>query len=404
MQKKVGIITLLAILTSLCAPALVGRETRQPQWSEDLSRYGYSERHPYSETAVAASNDNVAVALNTSEDINAAPSVPAAFPTSNWKLSLSVFHASDGKFRGACGPWLGGILFDLWSTADGNFLLDQEPPQVAREKTSGRVLLLSPSCQVLKKIELPSLGENGGTEFLISPTQRTFLIVEHSVRGTQCDLRDANTLLEHFKIDMGSDVPHIIAASDDGLLGIKSAPSGSSARTAARFFYFDFHARNWSEIPDLNAPEALDPVRFISNGAFIDPATTGSTGAWAASGTEIVIRRMDGTAAFSTTISRKGDHISLGSPFAVSPAGNYFGVVLSSYSVASFWRFFDMSPGHDECYIWSLQNAEPIVRISLQSGSQHQQLAFAPEGSWFALLNGKTLMVRRLPGQHTPKR
>jgi hypothetical protein len=397
MQKRLGITTLLATLTSLFAPALVGRETRQPQWSENLSGYGYSEGHPYSDTAVAAANDNVAVALNVSQDINATPGMPAAFLASNWKLSLLLFDATNGKFRTACGPWFGSILFNLWSTSDGNFLLYQEPHQDAREKKGGRILLLSPSCQVLKKIE-------GGTEFLISPTQRTFLITERSGQGIQCEVRDANTLVERLKIATGSDDPRIVAVSDDGLLGIKSAQSGSPTVAAASFFYFDFRAQKWSEIPGPNASDAPDSVRFVSNGAFIEAATTGNTDAWAASGTRIVIRRMDGTAAFSTIISRRNNHISLESPLAVSPTGNYFGVVLSSYSVASFWRSLDMSPGNEDGYIWSLRSAEPIVHVSMRSGSLHQQLAFAPDDSWFALRNGKTLMVRRLPSQDTPKR
>jgi hypothetical protein len=402
MRKRLGITTLLVILTSLCAPALVGRETRQSQWSEDLSGYGYSAQHPFSDTAIAVSNDNVAVALNLSQDINATPSIPAAFLASNWKLSLLVFNATNGKFRTACGPWFGGILFNLWSTSNGNFLLYQEPHQIVRE-TGSRVLLLSPSCQVMKKIELPAPGKEGGTGFLMSPTQRTFLVTEYSGRGTQCEVRDANTLLERFKIAIGSDDPRIVAVSDEGLLGIKSAQSGSSTGAGARFFYFDFHAQKWSEVWDPTAPDAPNSVRFVSNDTFIEAATTGSTGAWAASGTRIVIRRTDGTAAFSTNISRKSDNISLGSPFAISPTGNYFGVVLSSYSVASFWRFLDMSPAHDEGYVWSVRTAKPIARISMRSGSQHQQLSFAPDDSWFALRNGKMLMVRRLPGQRAPK-
>ncbi|HEV2616830.1 MAG TPA: hypothetical protein VGU63_09515 [Candidatus Acidoferrales bacterium] len=404
MQKRLGIATLLAILAGLCAPALVGRETRQPRWSENLSSYGYSLQHPYSDVAVAASNDNVAVALNVSQDPNATASLPAGFLRSNWKLSLLMFNASSGKFRTACGPWFGSILFNLWSTSDGNFLLYQEPQQVTREKTSGRVLLLSPSCQVLKKIQLPALGKQGGIEFLISPTQRTFLIAEQSGRLTECQVQDANTLLERFKKSIDPDDPRVVAVSDEGLLGVKPMHSGSSTRAPVRFFYFTFQAQAWSEIPGPNLPDAPDSVTFASNGAFMETVATGSSGAWAKTGIRISIRGIDGTAAFSTAISRRNINIAPGSPFAVSPTGNYFGVVLSSYSVSSFWRFFDMSPRHDEVYIWSRHSEKPLVQIGVRSGSLHQQLAFAPDDSWFALRNGKMLVVRPLQRPPIPNR
>ncbi|MGH9736429.1 MAG: hypothetical protein ACRD8A_17810 [Candidatus Acidiferrales bacterium] len=398
MRKRLGITTLLVILASLCAPSLVCRETRQLEWSADLSAYGYSAKHPYSDTVVAASNENVGVALNVSQDNNPTPDVPAAFPRSNWKLSFLVFDATNGKFRTTCGPWFGSDLFNLWPTSDGDFLLYQQARQIDQEETSGRLLLLSPSCQVMEKMELPALGKNGGAEFLMSPTRRTFLITEYSGRIAQSEVRDAKTLVERFKIAPASDEPQIVAASDDGLLGIKSEQSASSTTTATRLFYLDFHTQKWREVPGPMASYASNSVRFVSDDAFVDAATTGRTDAWAASGVRIIVRRMDGTAVFSTVMSRKAASISLGSPLAVSPTGKYFGVVLSSYSVASFWRFLDMSPGHDQGYIWSIRSAKPIARISAQRAFLCQQLSFAPDDSWFAFCDGKMLMVSRLPG------
>lgn len=397
MQKRISITVLLATLVALCAPALAGREAQGPQWSENLSKYGYSARL-YSYTAIAASNDNVAVALN-----GAVTDTPAAFLSANRKLSLLIFNANDGKFRTACGPWAGGILFDLWSTFDGNFILYQGPHQGSPEKSNGHILLLSPACQVLKRIELPELGKQGGSEFLISPTRRTFLIEEHSGQDTKCEVQDANTLLVRFKIALDSGNPRIVAVSDDGLLGVKSVHSGSSTRAVARFFYFDFHAQKWSEIPGPDAPDALSFFRFVSNDAFIETTMTGNSDAWTTGGIQIAIRKMDGTTAFSNFISHRDIHINVGAPVAVSPTGNYFGVVLNSYSVASFWRFFDMSPGHGADYVWSVRSTKPVARISVRAGSAHQQLAFAPDDSWFALRNGKTLMVRSLPRQPVPK-
>jgi hypothetical protein len=402
MNGRLRTTVLLTMLAGSCSSVLARQETRVPHWSEDLSRYGYSTEHPYSDTAVAASNDNVAVVLNISQDRNSSPSLPRHFLDSDWKLSVLIFNAEDGNLRAICGPWFGGILFNLWSTSNGNFLLYQEP-SASKPESSGRVLLLSPACEGLKKIDLPALGKQGSPEFFTSPTQRTFLIEEQSGRNAQFEVRNANILSTRFKFGIDVEDPRVVAVSDEGLLGVKSVRPGPSTRAPTRFFYFDFHTQKWSEIPGPDAPDSPESFTFVSNGNFLEAAPTGSLGAWAATGIRISIRGIDGTVAFATVISHANTNIASDSPFAVSLTGKYFGVVLSSYSVASFWRFFDMSPGHDEVYIWSKLSEKPPVHMRVRSGSLQQQLAFAPDDSWFTLRSGRILMVRPLPRPPIPK-
>jgi len=402
MNGRLRTAILLTIVAGSSASALVGRETRVPHWSDDLSGYGYSAEHPHSDTALAASADNIAVALNVDQDLNASPSTPRAFLNSDWKLSVLIFSADSGKLRATCGPWVDGSLFNLWATSNGGFLLYQEP-SASKPDSAGRVLLLSPTCQEMNKVELPAFGKQGGAEFFTSPTQRTFLIEEYSGRNAELEVREADTLHTRFKFARDAEDPRAVAVSDDGLLGVKSVRDGPSTPASPRFCYFDFHTQKWSEIQGPNAPDSSESVTFVSNGNFIEAVPTGSLGAWAATGIRISIRGIDGTTAFATVISRANTNIASVSPFAVSPTGNYFGVVLSSYSVASFWRFFDMSPGHDDVYIWSKGSEKPLVHIGVRSNSLNRQLAFAPTDSWFALRNSKMLMVRPVPHPPIPK-
>jgi hypothetical protein len=402
MSGRLRTTMLLTMLAGSCASVLVGQQARPPHWSEDLSRYGYSAEHPYSDVAVAASTDNIAVALNVNQDRNASPSMPRHFLSSDWKLSVLIFNADDGKLRATCGPWFDGFLFNLWSTSNGNFLLYQEPSP-SKPGSSSRVFLLSPACQRLKQIELSALGKQAGAEFFTSPTQRTFLIEEQSGLNAQFEVRDANTLYTRLKFGIDAEDLRAVAVSDEGLLIVRSVRPGLSTRAPMRLFYFDFHTQKWSEIPGPDALDSSESVTFVSNGNFLEAAPTGSLGAWATTGIRISIRGIDGTAAFATVISHANTHIAPGSPFAISLTGNYFGVVLSSYSVASFWRFLDMSPRHDQVYIWSKQSEKPLVHIGVRSGSLYQQLAFAPDDSWFALRSGKILMVRPLPRPPIPK-
>jgi hypothetical protein len=382
-----------------CASILVGRETRAPHWSEDLREYGYSAEHPYSDIALAASTDTIAVALNVNQDRDASPSTPRYFLDSDWKLSVLIFNADDGKLRATCGPWFDDSLFDLWATSNGNFLLYQEPSASKRESSNSHVLLLSPACEELKNVELPARD----AELFTSPTQRTFAIEEQSGRNAEFEVRDAGTLSTRYKFRMDAEDPRAVAVSDEGLLGVKPVRLGLATGATTRFFYFDFQTQKWSEVPGPNAPDSSGSVSFVSNGNFVKASSIGSLGTWAATGIQISIYGIDGAAAFATEISRMNTNIASSSPFAVSLTGNYFGVMLSSYNVSSFWRFFDMTPGHDEVYIWSKKSEKPLVHIDAQSVSRHQQLAFAPDDLWFAFRSGKILMVRPLPRPPNPK-
>lgn len=393
----------VAVLIGVFALAVRG-QNRHPSWSADLVRYGYpAERHgaatvPYSDAALAVSESNVLLAFNVTQG---AGMTSNALLNSPWQFSLLIFNAENGNLRAQCGPWIDGSFFEVWATDRGNFLVHLHPPHDDRGRSTEQVLVLSPACQVLQRLQLPLLAdENRDYSLLLSPSGHTLLISIPTAQGLERDLRDADTLAVRTSwVDTEKGDPQIVSISDSGLLGLKSASQISTGIPVERIFYRTFEAHQWREILD-EGPSQL--TTFISNDAFIETAATGSSNAWATSEVRIAIRKLEGTTAFSTAISRRNANISPGSPFAVSPSGHYFGVVLSSYSVDSFWRFFDMSPGHDEAYIWSLGSAQPVARINVRSGSLElgQQLAFAPDDSWFALRSGKTVVVRPLP--HLP--
>lgn len=404
--KLLSTIAGLAFLLTAPPPRSAEAEKKPRQlWTANLTAYGYPSGRrgratvSYSDTAIAATHENIAVALN----VEASDASAAEMLRAPWQLSLLIFSADDGKLRGNCGPWKGGIAFELWATQGGDFLLYQDSSPGMPEKGGGQISLLSPSCQVLGSIQLPR-EPHGGTWFLLSPSRRRLLVETQSDRDMEYELRDANTLAVGTRwFDTGSRDPRVIAISDDGMLGVKPANSKPSTSSLVRLFYRDFQRQEWREIPEPNNPD-LRPVStiFLSNGAFLETATIGALGPCATSDVRIAVRKIDGTPGFSTVISQRNLHIAPASSFVVSPTGNYFGAVLNFYSENSFWCFLDMSPDHDKAYVWSSQSSKPISSFAVgSSGSLRPQLAFAPDDAWFAVTDRGTLSVYPLLSLHT---
>lgn len=402
---KIRFTVAMLLISLFCAslPIRVGAKKHlHRRWSVDLAGYGYSTSATgpatfrYAKTTVAASNKVVALAIAIGEG-NAASTTFANLP---WQLSLLIFDADNGKLRAKCGPWSSRSSFDLWSTSSGNFLLYLEPSSDDRDKSGGHVLLLAPSCQLLQVLQLSD--RRSVDWFLLSPSERSFLIERPSERGTEYELRDADTLAMRTKwIKIDRDDPQVVSVSDDGLLGVRPVNSKPSAFSPVRIFYRSFSAQQWREIPDRNSYQSAtfisSQTTFISNQAFLETATIGNSAPCATSTVSMRVRTIDGATDSPIVVSRGGYRIGV-SPFSVSPSGNYFGGVLGFTNMGWFWCKFDMGgPEHDKAYIWSSSSAKPIARISLGlSSSLTQSLAFAPDGSWFAIADRNTLNVRPL--------
>src|SRR5690348_49166 len=168
--KLLSTITGLAFLLTAPPPRSAEAEKKPRQlWTANLTAYGYPSGRrgratvSYSDTAIAATHESIAVAFN----VEASDASAAEMLRAPWQLSLLIFNADDGKLRGNCGPWKGGIAFELWATEGGDFLLYQDSSPGMPEKGGGQISLLSPSCQVLGSIQLPR-EPHGGTGFLLS--------------------------------------------------------------------------------------------------------------------------------------------------------------------------------------------------------------------------------------------
>ncbi|HEV2315755.1 MAG TPA: hypothetical protein VGR94_10645 [Candidatus Acidoferrales bacterium] len=157
MKMSVRFAILVVALVSVAIPVcLLGTQQQDPHWSVDLRRYGHPTEHhgaatvPYSDATVEASNDKVVLALNVEQD---GGTTGDAFVNSPGQLSLLVFNAENGKLSAKCGPWPDGIWFEVWVTDGGNVLLHLEPPHSERNNDTGQLLLLSPSCEVLQRLQ-----------------------------------------------------------------------------------------------------------------------------------------------------------------------------------------------------------------------------------------------------------
>lgn len=407
MKTPLRFAMLVAALVSAAIPVcLLGKQQQGPHWSVDLTRYGYPTEHhgaatvPYSDATVAASNNNVVLALNVEQDGGITGD---AFLNSTWQLSLLVFNAENGKLGAKCGPWPDGIWFEVLATDGGNFLLHLEPPHSERNNATGQLVLLSPTCEVLQHLQLPlPIVKGRDNSLLLSPSRHTLLTSTPTAGGTEYDLRDANTLAMRTSwTDTSRRNPQVVSVSDDGLLGVKPAGKASAGFSPVRVFYRTFETQQWREIP---TPNPYQSVTFISNEAFLETTTNGRLAPCASSAVRIRVRTVDGTANLSTIVSQRNYNIGTVSPFAVSLSGNYFADVLRFTNEAWLWCQLDMGPEHYKAYVWSSQNAKPAARIGLASGlSMHPPLAFAPNDSWFAIRNKEMLTVRPLPRQRIPK-
>ena len=107
--------------------------------------------------------------------------------------------------------------------------------------------------------------------------------------------------------------------------------------------------------------------------------------------------RPDGTTVFSAGVSDNGYHVEPMSGISVSSDGDHFALSLDFAGAGWLWGNLDMGPEHISAYVWPLSRAKPCAKIRLRRWLGHSVFAFAPQGSWFALLDGSRLTVQPLP-------
>jgi hypothetical protein len=387
----------VVLCAKFCATPLLAREQRHPYWSVDLDQYGLSNGRPgtatasYSESIVAATDNYVAVAFDVKEPVGSPPHLPAEAQSS---LSLVIFDANNGKLSATCGPWIVSSWFNLWSTAGGSFLLHLTSLSDASPQGSETLLLVSPTCTELKRIRLPyqeNLAHHSW-QILQSPSRHTLLLVEEHKDGNDYQLRGSDSLeLERQWFEPNSKAPLIIAVSDKGLLGVLPRPTSATSDASPIADYYRTFDGAWRRLPLSNY------YSFLSDDALVG-TTDSAAQSWSVSKTHVAAIRLDGTAIFSATVSSAGYHVARTSEILVSSDGDHFAFTLDLSGAGWFWGNLDMGPEHHSVYVWSASRPEPCAKIKLRSWLDLPSLAFAPGGSWFALLlDGSKLSVRPLP-------
>lgn len=367
----------------------------QPHWTVDLARYypppcAGDAKLPYVTAKLAATDDYVAVDL---EFQVGCPKTPQERSHAGWQHSMIVFKVNDGMLFAKCGPW-DGHASHVWATNAGNFLQTLE--DASETHTAGqRLRVLSPSCQILHDL---ALEQQAGSvhQFLISPSNRTLLIVSPSKGETEYQLYDADSLTQRVQWVAATNEPKVSSVSDDGLLGVLAMHPGSNPvhreNGTARVFYREFSSPQWREIPH-DGPYG-SPV-FLSNELFLEKENLEDQRPCAANVFRLRVRRLTGETLMSTEVAKRDWSIySPTGPFAIAADGSHFGSLLNFTGVGWFWCALDMAPEHDTFYIWAASSSKPLERLSAQRPTFEQPAAFGPDGSWFVIKKESSLSLR----------
>lgn len=396
----------------------------QRSWSVDLNDYSLMEgrsedgKTHRAEVSLAATNSVIAVALGNPPSM-AAANGPADLFRSPWKVTLLLFDASDGKLKKKIGPWSCDFSFELYPTAQGNFLLLLRHFYSEKEDPGETLYLLSASGEELKKMDvLPSIirSRPDWSKFLVSPGGHMVLLGQIRDDAVHYRALEADTLETKFEWtrEAGSDSPGIIALSDKELLGFRGTKNQEKPRETdeerdvfVRSFDGPWHPLNTTL--DANhrgrVGQGLHPTQlaFLSDAVLVGVhlkrnETDGS----------IVALRSDGTILSRPVIPKLPDRTRLTGPVAVSAGGRYFAVGFEHQPWISHLLLdvmtMDITFWDDDSLVLVCEasNPEPVARVPL--GTDLRALSFSPDGPpTLAFISGSKLQVLRIqPKASTP--
>lgn len=375
----------LACFAAFCANASATPVSPSSHWSVDLKVYGYPEQH-CCQTGLAASNDFVALATEVPVEPWGKP-IPRR--NASYQASILLFRADRGTLEAKCGPWVGNGSLDLWSTAQGNFLVLLGDLFATPKGSPGRrLLLISSSCKKLKELDLPSTWPQSNWGVLLSPSRRTLLLYESPWGpGRDVQIRDADTFALRSEWTVHSKGSHqIIALNDVALLG--ADPGKLSDYQPPRYIRpFD---GQWRRLPVDRADAFLSAGRLVwADAPFTNYLKTGKS--------TVVAAGIDGTPILSRVIS--GFQYTV-FPINYVPAeasdGLHFGWIFDFAAAGWFWGNLDMGPEHQTIYIWCAPDYRPVAKIRIwheYSGA----MALPPNGDWVTWQDGSKLNLRRFP-------
>jgi hypothetical protein len=413
--SRIVVLTMISPLISLAGTPFEAMAGQQG-WSVDLSVYDLragrvnASRNHKPTILVAATNGVVAVAWGNPVH-PAGPGEPDNWLSAPWEVRLLLFDANNGKLKAKCGPWSSDFSFELYPTAQGNFLLFLR--HFHRKQSPGETLyLFSSAGEELKKLDLlPSIRHSrpDWNSFLISSSGGTVLVGQSDEGVVQYRLLESDTLETKFEWtrEAGSDAPGIVALSDKELLGFRDPKNQEKPRRADRVrdVYVRSFGGPWRPLHaalDVSSHggigQGLRPTQlaFLSNSIIVGvhakrKELEGS----------IVVLQSDGTILSPPVIPKLPDRTSLTGPVAVSAGGRYFAVGFQHQPWISHLLVdvmtMDLTFWSDDSLllVWEACSPESVARISL--GTDVRALSFSSDDPpTLALVSGSTLKAIRI--------
>jgi hypothetical protein len=293
------------------------------QWSIDLVPYGFhvgggDESDYVSATRVAASENVVALAMQKLSPSSRIEK-PGRYLQARWDVFLFLFDVKTGKLRAKSGPWTGSLAFEIFSTSQGSFLLhlwDYHSSR-AREKPGEALLLISPSGEQVKELDLAAISdpELADRDWIvsISPSRKTLLLAEPRVDGRHYEIVDANTLRKRSEwTDAGRKNPAVFAVSDNELLGASQSVAQSEPAEAKGKYEFLVRTLDgpWRPFRKSNYT-----WQFLSDdlvAGFEEHRVESGAGT---NGYRLIVSRTDGTNVLSQSIRENHHELSRSDPF-----------------------------------------------------------------------------------------
>ena len=395
----------------------------QKNWSVDLSAYDLGAGHENASRSrkptilVAATNGVVAVAWGRPAH-PAGPGEVDKWLSGPWEVTLLLFDASSGKLKAKRGPWSSGFSFELYPTAQGNFLLFLRRSHDVKQTPGETLYLLSSSAEELKKLDLlPSIRHSRAewNSFLVSSSGGTVLLGQSDEGVVHYKLLESDTLETKFEWtrEPGSDSPGIVALSDKKLLGFRNPENQEKPRRAdsARDVYVRSFDGPWHP---LNATLDVSSHGGIGQGlhptqlAFLsDTALVGVYAKQQEQEGSIVVLQSNGTILSPPVIPKLPERTSLTGPVTVSAGGRYFAVGFQHQPLMSHLLVdvmtMDMTFWNDDSLflVWELSSPEPVARIPI--GTDVRAVSFSPDDPpTLIFVTGSKLQVIRIQPKAKP--
>lgn len=386
------------------SPVLAAGSPGKSRWSADLGPFGFDQWRSgltYPETKLAVTDHVVGVAIGNV--VSSAPLKTAGYPTQvPWTVTLVLFNSTTGKIMTKSGPWTADFDFNLFATANGNFVLQLRHYHGADSIPAEVLHLISPSGEEIKVLNLPPASHDPANRpyfVLSSPSRKILLVSQFLDDGKHYEMLDSDTLAIRTSWTDGTHDPLIVALSEKELLGVGDPASGQpDSRNQS------IHIRTidgpWRSLPvsfdtGIREPGRFGPdnITFLSDHliAGIEPSV------WSKP-VDLRLIQTDGTVVFSNTIQAHADLVSSVGPIQASADGRYFAIVESP--ISWLWRQMDMVLWPDDLYvvIWSASSPTPVKKINLgpQPNGVIGGFSLSPDGSLVAVVKRGKLEVARL--------